>query len=98
LGGRLARAAHQAGRELSELESRRELARFERELARLYQELGEAAYEGWRQAGVISLRSTGMPVRLEAIAALTAQRDAAKRELAQEEVAGPLSADRGEAG
>jgi hypothetical protein len=85
LGARLVHVAHRTGRELSVVEHRRELARLERELARRYQEIGEVAYEGWRHAGVISLRAAEMQVRLEAIAALTIQRDAVRRELAHEE-------------
>lgn len=85
MGARLVHVVHRAGRELSVVESRRELARLERELARRYQEIGEAAYEGWRHAGVISLQAAEMQARLEAIATLTVQRDAVKRELVHEE-------------
>jgi len=87
IGVRLTRVAHQAGRELAVVESRLELARFERELAGLYQELGEAAYEEWRQTGTLSLHSSEMQVRLDAIAALTAQRDAVRRDVAPDDAA-----------
>lgn len=88
LGGYLARVSQQAGRELSLVESRRELARLERELARLHQELGEAAYEGWQRAGAMTLQAPETQARLNAIAALSAQREAVKRDIAPEDVAG----------
>ena len=92
VGGRLVRVAHQAGRELAVMEARLELARIERELAKLHQELGEAAHEGWRQTGVFSLHSSDMHVRLDAIVALTARRDAVKRDLAPDDAVDlPLS-------
>jgi hypothetical protein len=87
VGAYLARMSQQAGRELSLVESRRELARLERELARLHQELGEAAYEGWRQAGAMKLQAPDTQARLEAIATLSAQRETVKRDLAPEDVA-----------
>ena len=95
VGVRLARVAHQAGRELAVVESRLELARLERELARLYQELGEAAHEGWRQTGALSLHSSDMQVRLDAIVALTAQRDAIRRDIAPDDDANLSLSEKG---
>jgi len=85
VGSRLLSATHRAGWELSAVESRSELARVDRELARHYQELGEVAYEGWRHAGAVSLRGAEMRSRLEAIADLRAKREAVRRELAPED-------------
>jgi hypothetical protein len=87
LGAYLARMSQQAGRELSLVESRRELARLDRELARLHQELGEAAYEGWRQAGAMMVQTPEAQARLDAIATLSAQRETVKRDIAPEDVA-----------
>jgi hypothetical protein len=97
LGNRLMSATQRTGRELSGLESRRELARVDHELARLYQELGEMAYEGWRHAGAVSLRGAEMHARLETIAALRARREAVRRELAPEEGVDASPAHRGSA-
>jgi hypothetical protein len=94
LGGYLTRVSQQAGRELALIESRRELARIERELARLHHELGEAAYEGWRQGGTIMLQSPEMQARLDAVAALSAQRETVRREIASEEAADLLPEER----
>jgi hypothetical protein len=95
VGNRLMSLAHRAGRELSEVEGRRELARVDRELGRLYQELGEVAYEGWRRAGAVSLRGAEMRARLEAIAELRAKRETVRRELAPENGVEPSPLYRG---
>ncbi|HTP42775.1 MAG TPA: hypothetical protein VML36_10170 [Nitrospiria bacterium] len=91
LGGYLARITRQTGRELAVVESRRELARIERALARLQQELGEAAYEGWRRSGVITVDTADMHACLDAISSLNARRNSLKREIIQEEAADDLS-------
>jgi hypothetical protein len=90
LRGYIARVSQQAGRELALIENRRKLARLERELARLHHELGEAAYEGWRQGGAMMLQAPEMQERLNAIAALSAQRETVRREIASEEAANLL--------
>ncbi|MBI3622098.1 MAG: hypothetical protein HY208_07935 [Nitrospirae bacterium] len=95
VGNRLMAATHRAGWELSAVESRSELARVDRDLARLYQELGEVAYEGWRHAGAVSLRGAEMRARLEAIADLRARREAVRRELAPEDGVEPSPLQRG---
>jgi hypothetical protein len=95
VGNRLMSVTHRAGRELSEVEGRRELARVDRELARLCQELGEVAYEGWRHAGTVSLRGAEMRARLEAIAGLRARRETVIRDLAPEDGIEPSPLHRG---
>jgi hypothetical protein len=94
LGGYIARVSQQAGRELALIESRRELTRLERELAHLHHELGEATYEGWREGRAMMLQSPELRIRLDAIAALNAQRETVKREIASEEAGDLLPKER----
>jgi len=93
LTAQVARAAQRAGRELTVLESRTELAKIERELARRYRELGEAAYEEWRRAGALTLHEPAVRECVETVVELMAQRDQLKRDLSEhDEAAHPSGA------
>ncbi|MEW6325336.1 MAG: hypothetical protein AB1515_08115 [Nitrospirota bacterium] len=81
------RAARRTGREFALVESRAELIRVERELARRYQGLGEAAYEEWQRAGALTLQGSAIRDGLRDIAALAAQRDRLRREISDQEPA-----------
>lgn len=82
LSTQMVRLAQRTGREVVLLESRRELVRVERQLARLYQELGEVAYDAWSRPGGINPTEPELRARLESIAGLITARDERKKELA----------------
>ena len=71
------------GREVALFESRRELAHVERQLARLYRELGETAYEQWDHSGELSLKDERLQPRLEEIASLIAELSDRKHEFTE---------------
>jgi hypothetical protein len=85
----LANAAHRAGREVALVESRATLFRLERELARRYRALGEAAYEEWRRAGARAFEERTIGERVDEIAELVAQRDRLRRELSESDADWP---------
>lgn len=85
LTAHVSRAAQRTGRELALMESRAELMRIERELARQYQGFGEAASEEWRREGALALHAPLLREYVDAIAGLAAQRDRLRRELSESE-------------
>jgi len=83
----VSRAAQRSGRELALIEQRMALMKIESELLRRYRELGESAYERWRQGH--PLEPPVMREAMEEIAALAAQREGVRRDLSDDEGAAP---------
>jgi hypothetical protein len=91
----LAKAAQRAGREVALLESRATLFKLERELARRYRVLGEAAYDAWRRSGAMALQEQGIIDRAQETVELAAQRDRLRRELSEGDADWPPSGGAG---